>query len=207
MSKEKVINYRYYHWGPYLVSYTLSGEELNCLEKLFKKEKKLDKRKDLAGHLRNEYTLPKNKVWNIISPYFKSYYYSYKDYSGKSFPSFFKLESTWVNFMKKNEFNPPHVHHGDLSFVIYTHIPPGIAGESATHVATSPAPGTISFHYLPVDNGKDVKGHSFFPMRGDMFIFPANLNHWVYPYKSIGERISISGNVEFEKEKKEKNDK
>ena len=37
--------------------------------------------------------------------------------------------------------------------------------------------------------------HSFFPEEGDMFIFPAWLKHWVYPFKSDCERISVSGNV------------
>jgi DNA/RNA endonuclease YhcR with UshA esterase domain len=31
-----------------------------------------------------------------------------------------------------------------------------------------------------------------------MFIFPAGLPHWVYPFKTTeGERVSISGNVKF----------
>ena len=38
--------------------------------------------------------------------------------------------------------------------------------------------------------------HSHLPSVGDLFIFPAGLPHWVYPFKTTeGERVSISGNV------------
>ena len=31
-----------------------------------------------------------------------------------------------------------------------------------------------------------------------MYIFPAMLKHWVFPFKSDVERISVSGNVLFD---------
>ena len=34
-----------------------------------------------------------------------------------------------------------------------------------------------------------------FPKSGDMYIFPAGLRHWVFPFKSKVERISVSGNL------------
>ena len=36
------------------------------------------------------------------------------------------------------------------------------------------------------------------PEVGDLFIFPAWLIHHVYAFKSDVERISVSGNIEFE---------
>jgi hypothetical protein len=32
---------------------------------------------------------------------------------------------------------------------------------------------------------------------GDIYIFPAMLQHWVVPFKSKIERISVSGNLEI----------
>ena len=40
-----------------------------------------------------------------------------------------------------------------------------------------------------------ISHHSFVPEEGDMFIFPATLKHWVFPFKSDCVRISVSGNV------------
>ena len=43
-----------------------------------------------------------------------------------------------------------------------------------------------------------LQTHAHLPSVGDMFIFPAGLPHWVYPFKTTeGERVSISGNVKF----------
>ncbi len=40
-----------------------------------------------------------------------------------------------------------------------------------------------------------ITNNSFFPQEGEMFIFPAWLKHWVFPYKSDVTRISVSGNI------------
>ena len=43
-----------------------------------------------------------------------------------------------------------------------------------------------------------LQTHAHLPSVGDMFIFPAGLPHWVYPFvKTEGERVSISGNIKF----------
>ena len=55
-------------------------------------------------------------------------------------------------------------------------------------------PGGITFIYG--DGPRDsVTHHSFVPKSGDMYIFPAWLKHWVFPFKSECTRISVSGNV------------
>ena len=45
-------------------------------------------------------------------------------------------------------------------------------------------------------NNLFLNTHAHLPSVGDMFIFPAQLPHWVYPFKTTeGERVSISGNI------------
>ena len=39
------------------------------------------------------------------------------------------LHSIWINYMKAGDFNPPHTHGSDLSFVIYPSIPKKILEE------------------------------------------------------------------------------
>jgi len=47
-----------------------------------------------------------------------------------------------------------------------------------------------------VSNKLCLQTHSHLPSVGDLFIFPAVLPHWVYPFtKTEGERVSISGNI------------
>jgi hypothetical protein len=116
----------------------------------------------------------------------------------------FKLElfNTWVNFQKKHEFNPIHTHDGVFSFVIWHKVPFHQKDEYArfphmkeaqikaghfAFIVTSQM-GKIVQHDMCVDN----------TWEGKMALFPAELNHIVYPfYTSDDYRISISGNVGF----------
>ena len=67
------------------------------------------------------------------------------------------LKSLWVNFQKKYEFNPPHTHDDDLSFVIYTKIPDGLEEECKTSVSNSPGPGCIVFDFnMPSDTPEEL---------------------------------------------------
>ena len=38
-------------------------------------------------------------------------------------------------------------------------------------------------------------GQAIRPQTGDMYIFPALLQHWVVPYKTKCTRVSVSGNL------------
>jgi len=195
------IRYRYLHWGPFVSHYSLLEEEVKQFKSLKSGD---DNRVNLAGHLKDEKVLNKDEVWKILSPYINSYVQGFHEFSYKSLPGSFELASSWINRQKKNEFNPPHTHDGDLSFVLYTEIPKGLKKESQSSVSNSPGPGCIIFDFnmpgMSTNNHLFLSSHSFLPEVGDMFIFPASLPHWVFPFKETeGERVSISGNVVFKK--------
>ena len=40
----------------------------------------------------------------------------------------------------------------------------------------------------------NITEHAHLPKPGDLFIFPFNLLHYVIPFKSNGERISVAAN-------------
>ena len=192
------IKYNFLHWGPWVCHYQLSSEEIESLNKLEEGE---DFRKGLAGHLKDEYRLDKTRVFTILLPYLNSYAQGVFDYRRVKLPNGFDLRSTWINRQKKNEFNPPHTHDDDLSFVVYTKIPEGLEKECNEAVHNSPGPGCITFDFnIPGGsfNNLFLNTHAHLPSVGDMFIFPAALPHWVYPFKTTeGERVSISGNIKF----------
>ena len=100
----------------------------------------------------------------------------------------------WANFQGPGDFNPPHSHGGALSWVIYLQIPDELIEENKQYKGTSAGPGGITFTYG--DGPREVITYqTYLPHTGDMYIFPAWLQHWVYPFKSDVERISVSGNV------------
>ena len=199
MTDQRRIEYRFLHWGPFVTQYELSSKEIADLNKIEEGE---EFNRGLAGHLIDEYELSKEKVFEIIEPYLQSYIQGFWDYRKVHLANGFTLTSAWINRQKKYEFNPPHTHDEDLSFVIYTKIPEGLEKECRESVSNSPGPGCIVFDFnMPTSRGGSkmfLQTHAHLPSVGDMFIFPAGLPHWVYPFvKTEGERVSISGNIKF----------
>ena len=194
MAKQRLVQFEYFHWGPFLYRTKLSKEEIDKIKSLCKKNNKKDYRKKLAGLLKEEYSIDKNKLFSIISPYLQSYYKGYFDYTGKVLGKKINLKGSWVNFMKKNEFNPLHNHSDDLSFVIFVQIPEALVEENKQTITSGTKPGSISF-IINFQSLHSISCRDFFPEEGDFFIFPANLTHFVNPFKSDVERISVSGNI------------
>jgi len=108
----------------------------------------------------------------------------------------------WVNFQRKHEFNPVHVHEGLFSFVFWHKIPYKMSDEIARYPNMRPDQvkaghfvflqtnemGRIQSIDLAVDNSWE----------GKVALFPADLNHAVYPFFTSDDvRITISGNVSF----------
>jgi len=204
MTDQRRIEYRFLHWGPFVTQYELSSKEVADLNKI---EEGQEFNRGLAGHITDEYELSKEKVFEIIEPYLQSYVQGFWDYRKIKLANSFTMVSAWINRQKKYEFNPPHTHDDDLSFVIYTKIPEGLEKECRESVSNSPGPGCIVFDFnMPSSAGGNkmfLQTHAHLPSVGDMFIFPAGLPHWVYPFtKTEGERVSISGNIKFDDSQK-----
>ena len=204
MTDQRRIEYRFLHWGPFVTQYELSSKEVADLNKI---EEGQEFNRGLAGHITDEYELSKEKVFEIIEPYLQSYVQGFWDYRKIKLANSFTMVSAWINRQKKYEFNPPHTHDDDLSFVIYTKIPEGLEKECRESVSNSPGPGCIVFDFnMPSSAGGNkmfLQTHAHLPSVGDMFIFPAGLPHWVYPFtKTQGERVSISGNIKFDDSQK-----
>ena len=113
----------------------------------------------------------------------------------------FNLESLWVNFQKKHEFNPPHDHSGVFSFVIWMQIPTSYAEQKKLPIcAESNADNHISNFAFSYTNTLGKVSTFAYNMEkeaeGYMVMFPSQMLHQVFPfYENDGERISISGNV------------
>ena len=195
--KDKIINYEYFHWGPFLYKTTLGSEELKAINKLCNKKNSNDVRKTLAGLIRHEYNIKPSDLFKTIGPYFHSYAKAYTETRKTFLANKIELVASWVNYMTKFEFNPVHSHDGDLSFVIYTQVPKGLKKEINKTVSNNEYPGAIKFIYYLNNSKMLLNQHTFIPVVGDFFIFPANLHHSVNPFKFEGERISVSGNLKF----------
>ena len=199
-------DYKFYYWGPYLYHTKVPSEigtEMLRRGELLKNRKDTDYREMLAGDIRHEYVFSKEdrKYFTMNTmPLFNDYMRGLNDWSHVSKfldTRVLKVFDLWINFMQPNEYNPPHTHDGDLSFVYFPKVPKELSTEDDAYKGTGCGPGKIEFSYGEKQN-MVVTGHAFLPETNDLFIFPSSLKHFVYPYKSNVERVSISGNINFE---------
>ena len=197
----KQITIQTLNWGPCVVRMKIT----DAFKKLLLDEgekNKIDFTDKLAGILDKETAYgeeSKKKILPSISEMLGVYDQAYCRFRMRTYdkPPQYVLTSMWINYQKPNDFNPPHDHDGKLSFVAYLQIPEELKKENAAYRGKSCGPGGIQF--LFGDGIRDcITYQSFFPEENDLFIFPSTLKHFVYPYKSKVERVSISGNIHFE---------
>lgn len=192
-----MIEYRFFHWGPFVTQMKVPSDVIKKLLKHCKKKKKLKANKDLAGIIKEEYRYDNKIFMEYLGEYVKSYikavckHYNLP-YLEKGLE--IKIVSSWVNYMKRFEYNPPHVHTDTLSCVLFLDVPPEIKKENENFEGTSGGPGCLEFRYGESLGEFFTVYQSIVPQTGDLFIFPARLQHSVIPFYSDVERISMSAN-------------
>ena len=189
----------------------LPKDIIDNLWKLIEESRKKpeDMKPDLAGNISSSIRLDGNSP--LMKGFIQSIIPKYIQHTIHSFgPPYrltvkegqrFSLQSLWVNFQKKHEFNPPHDHAGIYSFVIWMQIPTSYKEQKKLPIcAESNAHGSISnfgFHYT---NSLGRVSQYMYDMEKEtedyMVMFPSEMKHEVFPfYENDGERISISGNI------------
>jgi len=103
-----------------------------------------------------------------------------------------RLDTMWINYQHKHDFNPPHTHRGSLSFVIYCKVPEKIFEEQA--VSNSQDAGKILFQYGEQTHPLTGALFPVKPYEGLFLVFPANMNHLVPSFWTDDERITVAGN-------------
>jgi len=172
------------------------------------KDKSKEHNKNLAGNLKEEYALHKY-IKIVEEPILKLLSSNtilqdhFKTISIMNHPLGLCLDSLWVNYQKKHEFNPFHHHDGVFSFVIIVQVPylweeqakvgPGLKGGDTN------LPGVLQI--IEFDSaGKPVVQNKFIDKtwEGKIISFPSQTPHIVYPFYGSDEyRITVSGNICF----------
>ena len=199
MSKKTLPNIGY-------IKSKLDNEVMNRLNNYIK-NKKGSYKPNLAGNINQSYFLKDKNNWffeNVLLKLLSEYE---KDDLKAIVPSIltknchYVLNSLWVNFQKKYEFNPLHSHDGAVfSFVVWMKIPSSYKKEKEIPFikkSNSPCPNTFEFVYTNTLGKISTLHYNLEPEdEGTILFFPAKLHHQVYPfYLSNKNRISISGNI------------
>jgi len=199
--KKQEISYGIFTWGPCILHLKISEDfhKLLLEEALASRTKELDYSSKLAGVIKEEYMFRKKEIFlpwiaQILGVYDEAFQ-KHKNlrYKPEDKPNYL-LSSLWVNFMKKHEFNPPHDHSDELSFVIFLDVPPEITKEQEAYDGRSGGPGSLGFLYGE-GNRQAITYQSVKPKNRDMFIFPSWIKHYVAPFYSDVTRVSVSGNI------------
>jgi hypothetical protein len=193
-----------------IAAFEIPKKDFQWLKKEIVKAKKqgVKHNKSLVGHIKEEYSMPgvsrsfHDFLMNnaVNHPTFEKFNNKFSVLSENK-PLY--LDSFWVNYMKKHEFNPIHDHKGLFSFVVFVKIPYDLKKEEGYFKdmkknETNPVQ-TSKFNFVNVNpNGKIITttvpvDKSF---EGKMFMFPATQSHLVNPfYTSDDYRITVSGNI------------
>jgi len=158
--------------------------------------KEYDYSQNLAGNVKKEVRISEDKI-----PGLKQFYvalaqeYVNKIVPGAIPPGTSLSLTSWVVSQYQGDFNPIHIHDSNLSGVAFLKVPDKLEEEYAQedHHATV---GCLEFlGSLP----HTFSRHSYLvkPEVGDFYLFPSWLAHQVYPFRSEGERRSMSFNIQF----------
>ena len=205
--KEHEWLFNYFNIGPV----ELTNKDFKWLKKevVKAKEEGLKNNNNLVGHIKEEY-----KMMGVTKsfqeflcavaathPNFVSFNNKFKVLSENK-PLY--LDTFWVNYMKKYEFNPPHNHDGLYSFVVFVKIPYDLKKEEDyfSEIAIKESRKEIQtskLNFLNTDPAGNIcttavqVDKSF---QGKMLMFPSTQMHMVHPfYTSDDYRITVSGNI------------
>lgn len=216
VEKDENIPFNWYYWGPPLLQFHLTEEELAVVkEQIVKDENKENAADRLAGAVKTQEgfsDLTRQNIFNTLARYFYAYTrYSLLNHNGlvesregelNEVCRSLQCNSMWVNHMVAGDYNPLHTHDDQMSFVLYTEVPEGLDAEIEKCYSESSRrmpPGSIEFRYgtSNIHPLRCITNRIFIPQVGDLFIFPNYLEHQVYPFVSDGVRTSLSGNLKY----------
>ncbi len=162
-----------------------------------------DASKNLAGNIVKEFFIDLSQecgdeLTSIIQDYLGQMQ-SAKVYQPKTEVKRISFEKLWVNFQRKGEWNPPHIHSGDFSMVGYCQVPEELKDEwkHENQQGQDPVAGKIQWNYGHFAPHSIVMFGPIEPEEGDIYIFPAWLLHYVFPFNSEVTRISFSTNCQL----------
>ena len=186
--------------GTVIKKYEVPIEMIDELNSEYEKNQKslISESKDLAGRIDTELgiksILPKLKIFDKINFFINDYLMTLNNFGLLSNPQIkTHIRSCWINDMKEGEYNPVHTHNGPTnagwSCVLFLKIPEFVNDVKHKHKFHD---GQLCFI------GYDRKVYWVTPKVGDFYLFQANQQHTVYPFKTKikGEiRRSMSFNL------------
>jgi len=108
------------------------------------------------------------------------------------------LNSIWVNEMKSNEYNPVHIHRGNLYTGLSSVMILKKPSTTGVEYSAEETPQNGQLQILGAANGQFAKIDYQPPMDlRDFYVFPYDMRHCVYPFNSTNEtRRTLAANCD-----------
>jgi len=108
------------------------------------------------------------------------------------------LNSIWVNEMKAHEYNPIHIHQGNLFTGLSSVMVLKLPNTYGVEYSAEQAPQNGKLQILGASNGQFAKVDYEPPMKlRDFYIFPYDMRHCVYPFNGTNDtRRTLAANCD-----------
>ena len=185
--------------GQRIMHFDVPEELIKEINTLYK-DKFLELKKfngNLAGKIAKEH-----KVDEVLSESVKRYFEDrFNDYlMGVKMARFAYPSSAWINEMRAHEYNPMHHHTGrteiGLTSVLCLTKPEDYGAEIARE--DDPANGRLEI----IGNGGGMFSYNQHKINlkvGDLYVFPYDVKHGVYPFTGNGVRRTLSYNCDVKR--------
>jgi hypothetical protein len=204
------MNFNFTFLGQSILRYETPIDIFNAINSVYEQNfNKLEPaNKQLVGKIKNEHSLfyngedeskmkRHNTLPNNVLDWFMSMFHHYLEFNHiRDYKT--HLNSIWVNEMKAHEYNPVHVHQGNLftglSSVMVLKLPNTYGVEySAEH-----APQNGKLQILGSSSGQFAKVDYEPGMKlRDFYIFPYDMRHCVYPFNGTNDtRRTLAANCD-----------
>jgi hypothetical protein len=164
--------------------------------------------RQLIGKIKDEHSLfydgddeSKMKRHNLfpknVLDWFRTAFHHYLDFN-KIIDYKTHINSIWINEMKANEYNPVHIHQGNiftgLSSVMVLKLP----NTYGVEYSASETPQNGKLQILGASSGQFAKVDYQPPMKlRDFYIFPYDMRHCVYPFNGTNDiRRTLAANCD-----------
>jgi len=206
------MKFQYVNLGQTVLKYQVPYDIFTAINLIYEKEfnNLPSANKTLIGKIQKESSLYYNGIdsdlmqkhnflTHDILQWFENIYKHYLEFNYIT-ESKLNLQSIWINEMKKHEYNPMHVHRGDiftgLSSVMILDLPDTYGVEYSAE--DKPQNGALAI--VGSSSGQFAKT-DYTPAiaLGDFYVFPYDMRHCVYPFNGTNQtRRTLAANCDVE---------
>ena len=204
------MNFNFTFLGQSILRYETPLDIFNTINSVYEQNfNKLEPaNKQLVGKIKDEHSLfyngedeskmkRHNALPNNVLDWFMNMFHHYLEFNHiRQYQT--HLNSIWVNEMKAHEYNPVHVHQGNLFTGLSSVMILKLPNTYGVEYSAEQAPQNGKLQILGASNGQFAKIDYEPPMKlKDFYIFPYDMRHCVYPFNGTNDtRRTLAANCD-----------